>query len=96
VKVTMAKSLVSSVQNVKVYLDGNQLGVEITSDEDSWLLTFTYMHSGHKVQINLTGNAEENTFSWTWIAAATIIVVAVSMGLVVWRTKKNAVANESL
>jgi hypothetical protein len=52
VKVTIAKSLVSTVQNVKAYLDGNELNVAITDDGDSWLLSFTYMHSTHKVTIN--------------------------------------------
>jgi hypothetical protein len=35
VKVTIAKSILSSVQNVKVYFDGSQLSVAITEDEDS-------------------------------------------------------------
>ena len=42
VKVTIAKSLVSNPENIKVYLDENQLNYEVTSNTDSWLLTFTY------------------------------------------------------
>jgi hypothetical protein len=45
VKVTIAKSLVSNAENVKVYLDGNQLNYEVTSNTDSWLLTFMYLHA---------------------------------------------------
>jgi parallel beta-helix repeat protein len=53
VEVTVAKSLVSSVQDIKVFLDGDQLNVAITEEADSWLLTFTYMHSTHHVTVYL-------------------------------------------
>ena len=79
VKVTIAKSLVSSVQNVKVYLDGQQLSVAITSSEDSWLLSFNYSHSAHDVKINLAANAGIAPFPslelWAWIFLVIIIVV---------------------
>jgi hypothetical protein len=91
VKVTIAKSLVSSVQNVKVYLDGSQLDVAITSDEDSWLLSFNYMHSTHHVKISLASNAATTTFLgieyWMWIGVATIIVV-MGIGLLVYFRKR--------
>jgi parallel beta-helix repeat protein len=91
VKVTIAKSLVSSVQNVKVYLDGNQLNVAITEDADSWLLSFTYMHSTHHVQISFATNAATTTFLgieyWMWIGVATIIVV-MGTGLLVYFKKR--------
>ncbi|MCW4048081.1 MAG: DUF1565 domain-containing protein [Candidatus Bathyarchaeota archaeon] len=53
VEVTIAKSLVSNMHDVKVLLDGKQLNVAIAETGDSWLLTFTYMHSTHKVIISL-------------------------------------------
>jgi len=91
VKVTIAKSLVSSVQNVKAYLDENQLDVAITSNEDSWLLSFTYMHSTHQVRINLA-NAAGDTFPGIeyWILIAVVIVIAVAgvASFIVWRKKK--------
>jgi hypothetical protein len=91
VKVTIAKSLVSSVQNVKVYLDGSQLDVTITSDEDSWLLSFNYMHSTHHVRISLA-NAAGATFLGIeyWILIAVVIVIAVAgvASFIVWRKKK--------
>jgi hypothetical protein len=90
VKATIAKSLVSNAENIKVYLDGNQLDYEVTSNSNSWLLTFTYQHSTHQVRINLATNAVGDTFSWIWIAAAIIIVVAVAIGLVAWRKKKKS------
>jgi hypothetical protein len=93
VKVTIAKSLVSSVQNVKVYLDGSQLNVAITEDADSWLLNFNYMHSTHHVKINLATNAATTTFlgieCWMWIGLATVIVVMGAGFLVYFKKRKH-------
>ena len=78
VKVTVAKSLVSSIQNVKAYLDGSELAVTITSDENSWFLTFNYSHSTHNVKISLTGNeatAPLLGIEWAGISVAVIAVV---------------------
>jgi hypothetical protein len=90
VKVTIAKSLVSSVQNVKAYLDGSQLDVEITSDEASWLLSFTYMHSTHNVRISLAANATATTFpgSEFWIDVV-VIAVVVGVCLLLYFKKRN-------
>jgi hypothetical protein len=52
-KVTIAKSLVSSIQDARVFLDGSQLSVLVTEDGDVWLLHFTYMHSEHHVTVTL-------------------------------------------
>jgi hypothetical protein len=91
VKVTIAKSLLSSIQNVKVYLDATQLDVEITSDEDSWLLSFTYMHSTHHVRISLATNEATTTLlgidNWIW-AGVIIIIVVVAAGLLFYFNKR--------
>jgi hypothetical protein len=62
VTVTVAKSIVSSIQNVKTYLDGSELSVSITSDETSWFLSFNYLHSTHNVKINLATSTDSVTF----------------------------------
>jgi hypothetical protein len=91
VKVTIAKSLVSNVQNVKAYLDGNQLDVAITSNDDSWLLSFTYTHSTHQVRISFATNTGTTTFlgveNWIWIGAV-IIIVVIGAGLLVYFKKR--------
>ena len=89
-KVTIAKSLVSSVQDVEVYLDGSQLNVAITEDGDSWLLSFTYMHSTHDVRISLAANAATTTFlgSEFWIGIV-VIVVVVGVFLLFYLKKRN-------
>jgi hypothetical protein len=91
VKVTVAKSLVSSIQNVKAYLDGSELVVTITSDENSWFLTFNYSHSTHNVKISLTGNeatAPLLGIEWVGISVA-IIVVVVGFCLLFYFKKRN-------
>jgi parallel beta-helix repeat protein len=92
VEVTIAKSLVSSVQSVKVYLDGRQLYVAITENVDSWLLTFTYMHSTHQVMISLAADEAGGTFLGIeyLILIAVVIVIAMTgvIGFLFWRKKK--------
>jgi hypothetical protein len=56
VKVTVAKSLVENITNIRVYLDGNQTEFSITSIDDSWLLTFNYIHSTHQIVVDLDIN----------------------------------------
>jgi hypothetical protein len=93
VEITIAKSLVSSVQDIKVYLDGDQLNVTITDNEDSWLITFTYMHSTHNVLVSLAANEPENTVlnvDLILIAVVTVIAIAGIAGFMVWRKKKKA------
>jgi hypothetical protein len=60
VKVTLAKSLTAYPENIKVYLDGNQLNYQITSNADSWQLTFNYHHSTHRVTVTL-GSASSSS-----------------------------------
>jgi hypothetical protein len=92
VKVTIAKSLVSNAANIKVYLDGNQLNYDVTSNADSWLLSFTYKHSTHKVMISLATSGAGDTLlgNEVLILIAVVIVIAVAgaIGLIVWRKKK--------
>jgi parallel beta-helix repeat protein len=92
VKVTIAKTLVSNAENIKVYLDGNQLNYEVTSNPDSWLLAFTYIHSTHHVMISLATNEAGGTFLGIeyLILIAVVIVIAVAgvAGFIVWRNKK--------
>jgi hypothetical protein len=91
VKVTIAKSLVSSVQNVKVYLDGEQLSVAITSSEDSWFLNFNYKHSTHHVRISLAANAVAVPFPsleyLIWILL--IIIIAIGGAGILFYFKKH-------
>jgi nitrous oxidase accessory protein len=91
VKVTVPKSLLPNVQNVKVYLDERELDVTVTSDETSWFLSFNYLHSSHNVKISLTGNeatAPLLGIEWVGISAA-VIAVVVGFCLLFYFKKRN-------
>ena len=91
VKVTIAKTLVANAENIKVYLDGNQLNYDVTSNPDSWLLTFTYTHSTHNVMISLAANEPEDTVpnnDLILIAITVVIAVVAVASFMVWRKKK--------
>ncbi|MEM3697185.1 MAG: hypothetical protein QXQ94_06770 [Candidatus Bathyarchaeia archaeon] len=51
--VTIAKSLIQDISNLTVHLDGTQIDYIYVSNEDAWLVHFTYSHSSHKVVILL-------------------------------------------
>ena len=53
VKATIAKSLSPDAQDLKVYLDGNQLNYTLSETADAWLVTFNYHHSTHHLTIYL-------------------------------------------
>jgi len=61
VKVTVARSLVANITNIRVFLDGRELEFTIASTDDSWLLTFTYEHSVHQVEVKLDITVTEDT-----------------------------------
>jgi hypothetical protein len=94
VKCTIAKSLVPNVENIKLFLDGNQLNYDITSNADSWIIYVTYAHSSHQISINLQANADEslpqNKEYWTWtVATISIALIGVSP-LVYFKKHKNS------
>jgi PKD repeat protein len=74
-RVTIAKSLVANATNIRVYLDGNQLNYSIASTDDSWLLTFNYTHSTHKVAVNLNAAAVPEFASITFLPLFMMLIV---------------------
>jgi hypothetical protein len=93
VKATIARSLISDAENVRVYLDGNQLTYTLTSSADAWLLTFTYTHSTHQVRVSMTANTlvapSEGTDTWVLIlAAVAVAVVAALVAVAIMRRKR--------
>jgi len=91
VEITIAKSLVSSIQSVKVYLDASQLNVAITEDGDSWLLNFTYMHSTHQVTVSLAADQEfQHSLQFEAIVGVAIVaaVLCWALGLLIGFIKR--------
>lgn len=90
-KVTLSKNLTSNPENIKVYLDGNQLDYLITSNDQSWQLTFNYHHSTHLISINLESESATPFFQTPLgeiviIGAVTTITIAV---VLITLTKKH-------
>jgi len=80
VKVIVAKSLVANITNIRVYLTGNQTEYSITSTDDSWLLTFNYVHSTHQVVVDLDINIIPEFLTWTSILLILMVLtVAVAI-----------------
>jgi len=88
VKVTVAKSLVENITNIRVYLDGNQTEYSITSIDNSWLLTFNYMHSTHQVVVDLDINIIPE-FPLAIILALFMILTTLAVALVKKSFSKN-------
>jgi parallel beta-helix repeat protein len=78
VKTTIAKNLMTNPENTKVYLDGNQLNYTITSNADSWQLTFNYSHSTHSVSIMLKTESTIPELS-TWVIISLISIATLSL-----------------
>ncbi len=49
----IAKSLITDISTLKVYLDGNQITYTTTPTPDSWAIYFTYSHSTHTITMTL-------------------------------------------
>jgi hypothetical protein len=88
VKVTIAKSLIENITNIRVYLDGNQTEYLITPTDDSWLLTFNYTHSTHRVAVDLNVNLIPEFPSMTILPLFMLLTIIV--GVVLKRRKRNA------
>ena len=88
VELTVAKSIVADVADIRVFLDGRELAYSASSSGDSWLLVFTYAHSTHDVAISFGVQSEPATTEpllMGWVSAALIAsAAAVSSGLVAY------------
>ncbi|MFZ7137654.1 MAG: hypothetical protein ACOWW1_04460 [archaeon] len=91
VECTIAKSLVSDPENIKLFLDGNQLTYELTSKEAVWILSFTYTHSSHRININLPVNAQApiatNNLYGDVALTFTIILGCIILVRYLWKNK---------
>jgi hypothetical protein len=52
-KISMAKTLMENEEQIKVYLDGNQVNFTSQETEDAYQIIFAYHHSTHKVVVTL-------------------------------------------
>ncbi len=81
VDLSIAKSLISNIFDVKVYLDNVNLNYTVTSTSTSWLLHFIYNHSARNVNINLASQAPviSEFFSSLILSLFMIVTLLISM-----------------
>lgn len=91
VECTIAKSLVSNAENIKMYLDGNQLTYDLSAKAELWILSFTYTHSSHQISINLPPNLDapivSNNTYWTIAITCTIALIGIISLRWLWKHK---------
>jgi outer membrane protein assembly factor BamB len=75
VDVTIAKSLVANIADLKVYVDGASINYVATSTTDSWLLHFTYTHSTHVVVVNLGATVIPEFPTWAILLGFTLAMM---------------------
>jgi hypothetical protein len=87
--VTIAKSFLANVDNLKVYLDGNPIDYNIISNDSFWLLSFIYHHSAHQITISLPTDEAPFNFTLAGVILTIILVIALLaiLGAIVYRKK---------
>ncbi|MDR0372825.1 MAG: right-handed parallel beta-helix repeat-containing protein [Nitrososphaerota archaeon] len=91
VKATISKNFMSNADNIRVYLDGIQTDCTIKSNDNSWVVLFTYHHSNHHITISAADSIGAWGFpSWVGQITATILaaVFIIATILVVWLRRK--------
>ncbi len=89
--VYIPKSIASKVTASTVYLDLSKVDYEIKPQEDSWLLSFSYIHNTHQVIINLQPQTTQGISVQTLIIVVPVVVAATAFAVslfVLKRTRK--------
>jgi len=84
VTVYIPKSLISDISDLEVYVDETLITYNSESQEDSWVKSFSYSHSEHKVIIDLSaasskGDETPTDFIIYIIIIAVVIAAAVAV-----------------
>jgi hypothetical protein len=92
VTVYIPKSLINDISDLTVYVDETQITYSSESQTDSWILSFTYSHSTHKIVIDLSAassETDETPADFTLIIIIAIaIVVAVAAATLILKRKR--------
>jgi hypothetical protein len=82
--VTIAKDLIEDIQDLKVYIDGQESDCSILSSDDSCIIQFTYIHTTHNVIVSLASSLP-NPFFQTSIGIAIIgIIIFFITGFIIY------------
>jgi hypothetical protein len=96
VDIYIPKTLVSDISTLKTYIDGNQIAFKSESQDDSWLISFTYSHSQHTITMSIGSVSEvsnpDSIPQWIIYIIPVAVISAVIAGAVVFkrRTSKTA------
>lgn len=85
VDVYIPKTLMSDISGLKVYIDDVEVDYSIISQDDMWLLQFTYHHSTHEISLamnSLTIQNNENLLG-NWMVLAGIAAIGVISMIIV-------------
>jgi len=89
----IAKSLVSDVSELTVYSDGQGLPYATESLGDLWLVSFSYRHSNHHVDIQLPCNQVQTSVDlfgpWILVLFFAPFALLVGVVLLIYRTKNS-------
>jgi uncharacterized repeat protein (TIGR02543 family) len=95
VQTCIPKSLMVAVENLKVYLDGQEIPYSIISEGDVWIVTIGYHHSTHTISMDL--NADTSGFLPSFsivelllIAVVVLLIVAIVSLTIIFRQRKHA------
>jgi hypothetical protein len=84
-KVTIPKNIVADIANLKVYVDSYEVEFSVAETDDSWTITFDYLHSSHEVVMDLNVTIiPEFSFSYILI----LLMVAVSLAVMLQKNGK--------
>ena len=83
VDVCIPKSLLNDTLSLKVYLDGNQIDYTTQSQNDNWLLYFSYHHSSHTVMINLGSSAAVKGIDFGYLQNYVLLIIIAFMAVIV-------------
>lgn len=82
-QVIIAKDLMTNIEGLKVFLDGEDLEHKITSKDDLWLVSFNYSHSTHKVSLQMNQvSITQPEPTLAVITAAAIIVAIIGIAII--------------
>lgn len=87
VSMTVAKTALPNSGDLKAYLDGKPLNYSVTSLNDSWLITFSYLHSTHQIIVYLGNSSPSNQpfdIDYRVLAVVLTFLTMIIFGLLVY------------
>ena len=93
VSVYIPKTLVDDISSLNVYVDETEVTYSSESEGDSWVLSFSYTHSEHKIVIELSAasKADEtptDTLIYVGVTAGIAVAIAVAVATIVFKRKR--------